>query len=135
MLKSVTFAQRIIDYVPLTIEHSLTQALVNHLQQPLIKQLDVTGPNSMESVRELLAEDPGIVEKRSFLGDRLRKLEAARKELMFFFESIPEKNLPDQAPFARPSEYVSTPAVRSILILLKAVTEGIFLADSNLLSG
>jgi hypothetical protein len=89
--------KRIIDYVPLAIEHSLHQALVDELYCGIVRKLDLTSGGS-DMLKELLAENSGIAEKRHWYEDRIQKLEAAADEL----QSISEK--PDAEDF----DFVST---------------------------
>jgi thymidylate synthase ThyX len=59
--------KRIIDHIPLTIEHALHHALAEQLSQSLLTSLltDVaSGPNFSERMNELVSEDPSIAQKR-----------------------------------------------------------------------
>ena len=56
--------QRIIDNIPLTIEHSLNQALCSSLQMYLLQKLNIGSPDASERLGLLLAEDPEIVKER-----------------------------------------------------------------------
>ena len=60
-------AQRIIDYVPLTIEHALNQALSANLQARLWQQLDLAGEGARDRIIALLSENPAIANKRAEL--------------------------------------------------------------------
>jgi hypothetical protein len=63
--------KRIIDYIPLAIEHELNQALANRLQESLFKDL-IKEPR--ERLEELLCEDPVVASKRKFLQGRVKTL-------------------------------------------------------------
>jgi hypothetical protein len=69
--------QRIIDYVPLTIEHTLNQAVSCDLQRRLWMALDLGGADVGERLKTLLSEDPAVAAKR-------RDLEAKRQRLLAF---------------------------------------------------
>jgi len=66
--------KRIIDYVPLTIEHELNQTFVNNLQNLLFSNItqESTTPGRLE---ELVQESPDITKRR-------RKLETRRMDLL-----------------------------------------------------
>ncbi|KAF7290690.1 hypothetical protein MIND_01309300 [Mycena indigotica] len=65
--------QRIVDYVPLTIEHEFNRRLVEGLHHALLGTL-VKGEDVEGRMRRLLAENPEISNKRSSLRDQLKKL-------------------------------------------------------------
>jgi len=66
--------QRIIDYVPLTIEHELNQTFVNNLQYLLFSSItqESATPGRLE---ELVQESPGLTKRR-------RRLETRRTDLL-----------------------------------------------------
>ncbi len=76
--------QRIIDAIPLTIEHSLNQHLADPLQKSLVKNLDLGSPDAGKRLAELLAEDPAIAARRAELEAMLRRLEDVQRELEEF---------------------------------------------------
>ncbi|KAG6887566.1 hypothetical protein C0992_011789 [Termitomyces sp. T32_za158] len=83
-------AMRIIDYVPLTIEHALNQALTKDLQKSLFESLQQI-PDGEEAhgdwFADLLREDPVIARKRAFLEDRKSRLEQIKRKLEMFEHS------------------------------------------------
>jgi len=79
--------QRIIDHIPLTIEHSLHHALAKQLSQSLLTSLltDVTpGLNFSQRMKELVSEDASIAQKRVMLSTRKERLYDIRQKLMTF---------------------------------------------------
>ncbi len=76
--------QRIIDAIPLTIEHSLNQHLADTLQKSLVQKLDLGSPDAGRRLTELLAEDPAIAARRVELEAKLRRLEDVQRELEGF---------------------------------------------------
>jgi GTPase SAR1 family protein len=82
--------KRIIDHIPLTIEHALHHALAEQLSQSLITSLliDVaSGHNFSERMNELVSEDPSIAQKRASLSTRKQRLSDIRRRLMTFGNS------------------------------------------------
>ncbi|KAG1782138.1 P-loop containing nucleoside triphosphate hydrolase protein [Suillus placidus] len=82
--------KRIIDHVPLTIEHALHHALAEQLSQSLLTSLltDVaSGPNFSDRMNELVSEDPTIAQKRTSLSTRKQRLSDIRRRLMTFGNS------------------------------------------------
>lgn len=73
--------QRIIDYVPLTIEHELNQAIMPSLQILLFSHLK---DETAEKMRQLLSEDPTIARKRTELEGRIARLTSIKEKLDFF---------------------------------------------------
>jgi len=76
--------KRIIDSIPLTIEHSLNQHLADTLQKSLVKNLDLGSPDAGRRLADLLAEDPAIAARRVELEAKLRRLEDVQRELEGF---------------------------------------------------
>ncbi|KAG1856026.1 P-loop containing nucleoside triphosphate hydrolase protein [Suillus subalutaceus] len=79
--------KRIIDHIPLTIEHALHHALAEQLSQSLLTSLltDVaSGPNFSERMNELVSEDASIAQKRASLSTRKQRLSGIRRRLMTF---------------------------------------------------
>lgn len=63
------------DHLPLTIEHNLNQALAASLQSSLWKSLDFESEDAPSRLKELIAENPEIVEKRKLITARISQLE------------------------------------------------------------
>lgn len=83
--------KRIIDHIPLTIEHALHHALAEQLSQSLLTSLltnVASGPNFSERMNELVSEDPSIAQKRTSLSTRKQRLSDIRRRLMTFGSSI-----------------------------------------------
>ncbi|KAG0701485.1 P-loop containing nucleoside triphosphate hydrolase protein [Suillus ampliporus] len=79
--------KRIIDHIPLTIEHALHHALAKQLSQSLLTSLltDVaSGPNFSERMNELVTEDLSIAQKRAMLSTRKQRLSDIRRRLVTF---------------------------------------------------
>ncbi|TFK32040.1 P-loop containing nucleoside triphosphate hydrolase protein [Crucibulum laeve] len=72
--------KRIIDYVPLTIEHGLNQDLASRLPKSLLSSL-FENANATENMKELLSEDPAITVKRKFLDGRKMRLLQIKEKL------------------------------------------------------
>ncbi|KAG2148928.1 P-loop containing nucleoside triphosphate hydrolase protein [Suillus clintonianus] len=82
--------KRVIDHIPLTIEHALHHALAEQLSQSLLTSLltDVaSGPNFSERMNELVSEDASIAQKRASLSSRKQRLSDIRRRLMTFSNS------------------------------------------------
>lgn len=82
--------KRIIDHIPLTIEHALHHALAEQLSQSLLTSLltDVaSGPNFSERMNELVSEDPSVAQKRALLLSRKQRLSDIRRRLVTFGNS------------------------------------------------
>ncbi|KAF9220694.1 hypothetical protein BS17DRAFT_739183 [Gyrodon lividus] len=79
--------KRIIDYIPLKIEHSLHQALARKLSITLLQSLivDTTSRgNFADRMMELVSEDPAIALKRDHLQARRARLQEMKRKLMNF---------------------------------------------------
>ncbi|KAF7361538.1 hypothetical protein MSAN_01187400 [Mycena sanguinolenta] len=72
--------QRIIDYVPLLIEHEFNQRLAGHLQEMLFENM-LEGPDANARMQELLTEDPTISDKRNVLEGRIMRLAEIKQKL------------------------------------------------------
>ncbi|KAJ6632403.1 P-loop containing nucleoside triphosphate hydrolase protein [Mycena sp. CBHHK59/15] len=72
--------QRIIDYVPLLIEHEFCQNLASRLEGMLFQSL-LKGPDVSAKMRELLTEDPILAAKRSLLESRIARLLEIKQKL------------------------------------------------------
>ncbi|TFK32039.1 P-loop containing nucleoside triphosphate hydrolase protein [Crucibulum laeve] len=67
--------KRIIDYIPLTVEHGLNQELSGQLPKALLSSF-FEDPNATEKMKQLLSEDPVLTAKREGLeGRKLRLLQ------------------------------------------------------------
>jgi len=75
--------KRIIDYVPLTIEHELNQALANALQRSLFESFSAEG-DATNRMKALLTEDPVVAKKREFLEERQTRLLRIKQRLDTF---------------------------------------------------
>jgi hypothetical protein len=73
--------QRLIDYVPMTIEHELCQALADNLQQALYKNLFGEPGLSQERKKDLVSEEPEIAERRQRLEEKKRRLVEIQQKL------------------------------------------------------
>lgn len=77
--------KRIIDYLPLMIEHQLNQAFAENLPQRLFE--GISRPQEGDSrdhdtrMRDLLSEDEGITQERQRLQDRIARLEEIQETL------------------------------------------------------
>ncbi|KAF8839203.1 hypothetical protein BDN67DRAFT_906031 [Paxillus ammoniavirescens] len=79
--------KRIIDHIPLKIEHSLHQALAGKLSVTLLQSLivDTTARGDFaERMKELASEDPAIALKRDNLQARRARLHEYRRKLVNF---------------------------------------------------
>lgn len=83
--------KRVIDHIPLTIEHALHHALAEQLSQSLLTSLltnVASGPNVSERMNELVSEDASIAQKRTSLSTRKQRLSDIRRRLMTFGSSV-----------------------------------------------
>ncbi|KAG2113562.1 P-loop containing nucleoside triphosphate hydrolase protein [Suillus discolor] len=83
--------KRVIDHIPLTIEHALHHALAEQLSQSLLTSLltDVaSGSNFSERMNELVSEDPSIAQKRASLSTRKQRLSDIRRRLVTFGNNV-----------------------------------------------
>ena len=78
---TVPFLQRIIDYVPLSIDHLFLYGLSERLQDTLIEKLGLGSAKSTERCAAYLSEDPGVVAARAELMSKKERLESVQKEL------------------------------------------------------
>ena len=76
--------QRVIDYIPLTIEHSLNQILADSVQKALLMEINIGSNDATERLAHLLAEDPEIAAQRAEYQSRMRRLVAIETELRRF---------------------------------------------------
>lgn len=71
LIVSFSLSQRIIDQVPLTIEHSMNQPFADGIHAALLGVLDVGSKEKMEA---LLSEDPAIAKRREELNETKARL-------------------------------------------------------------
>lgn len=76
--------QRVIDYVPLSIDESFLYASADALQDFLIEKLELGKPDATERCRAYLIEDPSIVANRDKLCTKQKRLEVVQRELFSF---------------------------------------------------
>ena len=84
---STIIVQRIIDHVPLKIEHCLHHALVERLSVGLLQRLmaDITSTgNLLDRMRELVSEDPETARKRTRLEATRTRLQEIKRRLVNF---------------------------------------------------
>ncbi|KAJ7140089.1 P-loop containing nucleoside triphosphate hydrolase protein [Mycena crocata] len=72
--------QRIIDYVPLLIEHEFNQCLTGRLQEMLFQNL-LQGPDVSTKMQELLTEDASVSAERRRLEGRITRLLDIKQKL------------------------------------------------------
>ncbi|KLO12399.1 hypothetical protein SCHPADRAFT_941237 [Schizopora paradoxa] len=73
--------KRIIDHIPLTIEHSLNKGLAKSMKTSLLQQLDLDSSEASKRLKDLLDEDPNVKTRREQLETRRRRLEQVLLEL------------------------------------------------------
>ncbi|KAI0925406.1 hypothetical protein AcV7_005662 [Taiwanofungus camphoratus] len=76
--------KRIIDQVPMTIQHTLNQGLANAMQEYLLEELKLGTPDASQRFVELLAEDPVIAAQRKELEERMKRLTEIQERLIHF---------------------------------------------------
>lgn len=76
--------KRFADNVPMALDHELVLGLDNDrgLENALLTGLGVTGVDGPRRCKDFLQEPPTVVATRERLQERVRRLEAAKKELM-----------------------------------------------------
>ncbi|KAJ7485041.1 P-loop containing nucleoside triphosphate hydrolase protein [Mycena galericulata] len=72
--------QRVIDYVPLLIEHEFNQRLGARLEEVLFENL-LQGPNASARMQDLLTEDPSISARRNLLERQIARLSEMKRKL------------------------------------------------------
>jgi hypothetical protein len=79
-------SQRIVDTIPLTIEHSLNQALVDNLQGALLSRLfaDFAGERGAEKLADLVSEDSSVAKTRADLKSLRERLVKMKEKLDVF---------------------------------------------------
>ena len=73
--------QRIVDYIPLAIEHELNQALSDNIRNTLIQTLSEDSQNGRTDLADLLNEDPVTAKRRIDLESRINRLQKIMAEL------------------------------------------------------
>ncbi|KAI0759256.1 P-loop containing nucleoside triphosphate hydrolase protein [Trametes elegans] len=76
--------KRIIDYVPLTIDHNLLYAFSTRLHERLFERLGLGTANAAERCKGYVAEDPTVVATRDELMSKKRRLENVQRALYNF---------------------------------------------------
>ncbi|KDQ18068.1 hypothetical protein BOTBODRAFT_63785 [Botryobasidium botryosum FD-172 SS1] len=76
--------KRVIDYIPLTIEHTFVRAIANGMQESLIKGLKLGEDDSKQRCAMFLNEDENIILQREDLEAKQHRLEQAHQELLNF---------------------------------------------------
>lgn len=73
-----------IDHIPLTVEHALNQGFASSIKLALLQKLDVCSPSASSRLKDFVAEDPAVDEKREKLKVRTTMLERMHAELRGF---------------------------------------------------
>ncbi|KAL5492681.1 hypothetical protein ACEPAI_4128 [Sanghuangporus weigelae] len=73
--------KRIIDNVPLAIEHALNQGLAEVMKKTLLQKLNLGAADAAKRLKELMEEDPDIALEREALKNKIEKLEEIEAEL------------------------------------------------------
>ncbi|KAL5531192.1 hypothetical protein ACEPAG_4068 [Sanghuangporus baumii] len=73
--------KRIVDNVPLAIEHALNQGLAESIKKALLQKLNLGATDAAERLKELMEEDPDIALKREALKNKIENLEKIEAEL------------------------------------------------------
>ncbi|KIJ68778.1 hypothetical protein HYDPIDRAFT_107023 [Hydnomerulius pinastri MD-312] len=76
--------KRMIDNIPLLLDHLFTKAVARHLQPFLITKLGIGSADSKDRLAMYLEEDPHVVARRVELVARKTRLEAVETELQTF---------------------------------------------------
>ncbi|GBE86763.1 P-loop containing nucleoside triphosphate hydrolase protein [Sparassis latifolia] len=76
--------KRVIDYVPLSIDHLFLYAFAEDLQAFLLNKLGLGGPNATARCEAYLVEDAGVVAAREELTSKKKRLESVQVELFNF---------------------------------------------------
>jgi len=79
--------KRIIDYVPLMIEHELNQSFATGLSNALVDRIFDNARRGKMSLEDLVKEDPLIAAKRNELEDRKNRLLLIQEKLNTFWQS------------------------------------------------
>lgn len=85
MLRALlTGVQRVIDYVPLVIDHEFLRAFADALQEHLVRQLGLGAADGAAKCAAYLEENPFVTATRDELTSRKARLESVRDELAGF---------------------------------------------------
>lgn len=76
--------KRVIDYIPLAIEHALNQGFAEKLKRGLIQELNLGSAEASAYLNGLLAEDPLIVQQRLELSSKIESLKGCLNQLRSF---------------------------------------------------
>jgi hypothetical protein len=76
--------QRVIDVVPSFIDLKFVRAVAQELQPWLISKFELGTANANNGCQKYLAEDPGVVTRRTELISQKTRLESVEKELFRF---------------------------------------------------
>ena len=86
----MSLTQRIIDNVPLVIEHELNQNFAAKIRNKLIDTISKDSQSGRVNLEELLNEDPIIALKRKDLEDRISRLSKIKANLdRFWGDGVP----------------------------------------------
>ena len=77
-------AQRVIDYIPLTIDHQFLYGCRNSVQRVLFERLGLGEANPASRCASYIAEDPTVVTARDELLGKKKRLEAVQRALFRF---------------------------------------------------
>lgn len=73
-----------IDYIPLKIEQALNKHVAESMFCDLMEELGFNDGSAMDSLQELLAEDPKISQLREELKTNIERYDSYLRELRFF---------------------------------------------------
>ncbi|KAI0659429.1 hypothetical protein C8Q70DRAFT_933379 [Cubamyces menziesii] len=76
--------KRVIDYVPVAIDHSFLSTFSERLRERLFERLELGGANASERCSGYIAEAPGIVAQRDELVSKKKRLENVQQALFNF---------------------------------------------------
>ncbi len=80
----VEHLQRVIDYVPLSIDNHFLYAFAEGLQAVLFEKLGLGSPNADTKCASYVAEEPGVVTLRSEVLTKQKRLETVQRALFNF---------------------------------------------------
>jgi len=90
--------QRIIDNVPLVIEHELNQEFATRIRNTLIHTIFKDSHSGRVNLEELLNEDPTIALRRTDLEDRISRLSKIKIKLDHFWgDRVPNFDLEEDS--------------------------------------
>ena len=76
--------QRIIDYIPLAIDHHYLYKFANDVHAQLFERLMLGAPDAARRCATYIAEDPSVVVARDELISKKKRLESVQKALISF---------------------------------------------------